>query len=100
MRKILVSSVIGALLLSGCGAASFNAAQPQSEDPSRFIYTRIYCTPDTETHFANVTIELAQRIVNAPPAPPIYVGGTRPASSVFFTGREARWGTHDLETRL
>lgn len=98
MRKTLIFSIIGAVLLPGCGAMSLSAP-PRSEDPSRFAYTRIYCTPDTETHFENVTVELSQRSF-APPAAPIYVGGNRPASSAFFLGTDARWGVHDLENRL
>ncbi len=35
---------------------------------------------DNETHFENVTIELS-KINFAPPAPPVYIGGNRPASS-------------------
>jgi hypothetical protein len=88
--------VFALALLSGYAAAS----QAQgSHDPSRFTYTRLYCTADGGTHFQDVTIEL-RKVSFAPPAPPIYVGGDLPASSAFFGGFEAGWGAHDLENRL
>jgi uncharacterized cupin superfamily protein len=99
MRKMLLCSIVSAVLLSGCGAASLDAAQSPSRDLSRFTYTRIYCTPDTETHFETVTVELSKVSAN-PPASPAYLGGNRPASRVFFGGYDAHWGAHDLETRL
>jgi outer membrane lipoprotein-sorting protein len=75
MRKMLLCSIVSAVLLSGCGAASLNAAQSPSRDLSRFTYTRIYCTPDTETHFETVTVELSKVSTN-PPASPAYLGAT------------------------
>ena len=98
MRMMLLLSIISAVLLSACAATSLRA-QSRSHDPSRFTYTRIYCTPNRETHFDNVTVELS-KVSFAPPAPPAYVGGNRPASSAFFVGLDARWGVHDLENRL
>lgn len=99
MRKMLLSSIVSAVLVSGCGAVSLNATQSPSHDPSSFTYTRIYCTPDTESHFENVAVGLA-KISFAPPAPPIYIGGKRPATSAFFGGFDPHWGSHDLEDRL
>lgn len=99
MRKMLLSSIVSTVLLSGCGAASLNATPSRSYDPSRFTYTRIYCTPDRESHFENVTVELA-KINFAPPATPIYIGGKRPATSAFFGGFDPHWGAHDVENRL
>ncbi len=49
MREMLLFSVVGALLLSGCGTGSLSTAQ--GNDPSRFTYTRVYCTPDAESTF-------------------------------------------------
>ena len=43
MRQALSWSVVCCALLSGCGSVSTNRA-PQKE-PSRFTYTRLYCTP-------------------------------------------------------
>jgi len=99
MRMMLLFSIVSAVLLSVRGATSLSATQSRSHDSSRFTYTRIYCTPNTETHFENVTVELS-KVSFAPPAPPAYVGGNRPASSAFFVGLDARWGAHDLENRL
>jgi hypothetical protein len=70
-----------------------------SNDPSRFTYARVYCTPDENSHFQEVTAELSENRI-APPAAPIYVGGNLPASGVHFYGFEPGWGTHDLEVRL
>ncbi len=67
--------------------------------PSRFTYPRLYCTPDGNSHFEDVTVELRQ-IDFAPPAAPIYIGGHVPASTAFFGGFEAGWGARDLKARL
>jgi len=99
MRKMLVFSLVSTVLFPGCGTGAFQTAQSQSSNPSRFTYTRIYCTPDTETHFENVTVELSKTNA-APPAQPLYAGGNRQVSSTLFLGADARWGTHDLENRL
>ena len=98
MRKLFFLLIVCIALLAGCGTGLFRDTPSQSNNPSRFTYTRIYCTPDTETHFENVTAELSQR--SSPPAAPVYVGGNRTASSAFFLGADARWGVHDLENRL
>jgi uncharacterized protein DUF861 len=99
MRKMLSFSIVSAVLLTGCGTGLFQTAQSQSNNPSRFTYTRIYCTPDQESHFENVTVELSKTNV-ASPVPPLYVGGNRQVSSVLFLGADAFWGTHDLRDRL
>ena len=67
--------------------------------PSRLAYARLYCTPDHESHFAELTADLAEQNF-APPAAPIYIGGSQPASSVFFAGFEAHWGAADLVNHL
>ena len=62
-------------MLSACGTSPGKddaSGAPRSSSPSKFTYTRIYCTPDTETHFENVTVDLA-KIAAAPPAPPMYI---------------------------
>ena len=98
MRTALVFSIVGGVLLSGCAATSLNAPL-RSADPSRVTYTRIYCTPDAETHFENVTVELSRTNV-APPAMPLYAGGARPVATATFVGADAHWGTDDLKNRL
>ena len=74
------------------------AAQGE-ENASRFTYARLYCSPDGNTHFQDVTVEL-QKTNFAPPAPPIYIGSDFAASKTFFGGFDAGWGAQDLETRL
>jgi hypothetical protein len=70
-----------------------------SADPSHFTYGRLYCTPDGESHFQNVTVEL-RKMNFAPPASPINVGGNSAAANAFFAGFEPHWGTEDLQKRL
>ncbi len=84
----------------------FAAIAPQSAvyaedftDPSHFTYGRLYCTPDGESHFQNVTVEL-RKMNFAPPASPISVGGDSAAASAFFAGFEPHWGAEDLQKRL
>jgi hypothetical protein len=71
----------------------------RSQDPSRITYPLLYCTPDAHSHFRDVTVELPS-IDFAPPAAPIHIGGTLPASSVFFGGFESYWGAEDAESGL
>ena len=95
MHKTRFIVAICAALLSACGSAP-GAYEPRSTGPSKFAYTRIYCTPDTETHFENVTVDLA-KIAAAPPAPPMYIiSGGLPAARVNFAVFEGRWGAQDL----
>jgi hypothetical protein len=84
---------------SGKGMTAVEQTAEASHDPSRSSYSRLYCTPDGNSHFQNVTVEL-RKINFAPPAAPLYIGGDVPASSAFFGGFEAHWGAHDLENRL
>jgi hypothetical protein len=80
-----------------CGTGWFSKAEPR--DPSRFAYTRVFCTPDNESHFETVTVALSKTNA-APPASPLYAGGNRPVSTALFVGADAQWGTHDLQNRL
>ena len=86
-------------VLCACGSAPGaydTTTRPRSTSPSKFTYTRIYCTPDTETHFENVTVDLA-KVAAAPPAPPMYIiSGGLPAARVNFAVFEPRWGAQDL----
>jgi hypothetical protein len=84
---------------SGHGMTAAEQTAEGSGDPSRFTYPRLYCTPDGNSHFQSVTVEL-RKTNFAPPAAPIYIGDKVPASSAFFGGFEAGWGAHDRETRL
>ena len=97
MNRSLAWLAVGCLLLAGCGTAPTRLALPQTEDPSRFRYTRLYCTADNESHFETVTVELA-KVDAAPPAPPIFAKAN-PASRMAFAGFEPHWGTPDLKAR-
>ena len=75
-----------AAALSGHATASRGA---ESTDPSRFTYARLYCGPDGNTHFQDVTAELRTTDF-APPAPPVHIGSDFPASRAFFGGFDTR----------
>ena len=74
--------VFAVAVLSGHATASRGE---ESTDPSRFTYARLYCGPDGNTHFQDVTAELRQTDF-APPAPPVHIGSDFPASRAFFGG--------------
>ncbi len=106
ISKVRGSAITSAVVALGIGALSSGAS---AEDigkttssqlgPSRLAYARLYCTPDYESHFAELTADLAKQNF-APPAAPIYIGGNQSASSVFFAGFEAHWGAADLVNHL
>jgi hypothetical protein len=95
-KNTALAFVLGLIALSGYATASRGEA---SHDPSRFTYARLYCGPDGDTHFQDVTAEL-RKMNFAPPAPPIHIGSDFPASRAFFGGFDASWGAHDLENHL
>jgi hypothetical protein len=81
------------------GLSSMGLAAKADDDASRFTYARLYCTPDHQSHFADVTAQLTKENF-APPAAPVAIGGNKPASRAFIGGFTAHWGVHDLETHL
>ena len=85
-------------LLAWSGYLSASRGE-DSRDPSHFTYARLYCAPDGNTHFEDVTVEL-RKTDFAAPAPPINIGSDFAASRAFFGGFDARWGAQDLEKRL
>ena len=92
----LACSIIGCVLLSSCGTASVRPT-PQSQDPARFTYPRLYCTPDNESHFETVTVDLAK--VDGPtPAAPVFVKAN-PASRMSLAGFDPHWGANDAQAR-
>ena len=88
--------VFAVAALSGHATASRGE---DSTDPSRFTYARLFCGPDGNSHFQDVTAEL-RKTDFAPPAPPVHIGSDFPAARAFFGGFDARWGAQDLENRL
>ena len=98
IRSAVVALGIGAFS-SGASAEDVGKTISSQLAPSRLAYARLYCTPDHESHFAELTADLAEQNF-APPAAPIYIGGSQPASSVFFAGFEAHWGAADLVNHL
>jgi hypothetical protein len=87
--------VFGLIVLSGSTASRGE----ESRDPSHFTYARLYCAPDGNTHFQDVTVDL-RKTDFAPPAPPIHIGSDFAAARAFFGGFDAGWGARDLENRL
>src|SRR3954466_12093829 len=91
--------VLGIGVLTTAGAQDIGKAPSSKLDASRFTYTRLYCTPDNESHFGKLTANLASENF-APPASPLYIGGNQKASTLFFGGFEAHWGASDLTNHL
>src|SRR5262249_9507004 len=79
--------VFGLIVLSGSTASR----SEDSRDPSHFTYARLYCAPDGNTRFQDVTVEL-RKTNFAPPASPINIGSDFTASRAFFGGFDAGWG--------
>jgi hypothetical protein len=106
MSKVCGSTITSAVIaLCLCALSSSASAEDIGKTtslqigPSRLAYARLYCTPDHESHFAELTADLTKQNF-APPAAPIYIGRGQPASSVFFAGFEAHWGAPDLVNHL
>src|SRR6476659_8806402 len=80
-------------------AGMLGATARAQDDPSRFTYVRLHCTPDNVSHFTDMTIDLNKENF-APPAAPIAIGGNKPTSRSFIAGFGAHWGAADLQTHL
>ena len=65
---------------------------------ARFTYVRLHCTPDNESHFTDVTVELTKENF-APPAAPIAIGDNQQVSRAFIAGFEAHWRISDMQSR-
>src|SRR5215831_725426 len=85
--------VFGLIVLSGSTASR----SEDSRDPSHFTYARLYCAPDGNTRFQDVTVEL-RKANFAPPASPINIGSDFTASRAFFGGFDAGWGRGTWKT--
>ena len=56
---------LGALMISSVvalGVSVISSTAKAEDDASRFTYVRLHCTPDNQSHFTDVTIELARKI--------------------------------------
>ena len=60
MKKKLISSAVVAFLVSACSTLAPDSGKPTPKDPARFSYTRLHCTPDNESHFETVTVDLGK----------------------------------------
>jgi hypothetical protein len=98
MRRTTTTFAFVFFLLAWSGYLSGSRGE-DSRDPSHFTYARLYCAPDGNTRFQDVTVEL-RKTNFAPPAPPIHIGSDFTTSRAFFGGFDARWGAQDLENRL
>jgi hypothetical protein len=97
IKRRLGASMVAAVAALGANATASTA---KAEDgASQFSYTRLYCTPDRQSHFADVTTKLTKENF-APPAAPVAIGGDKRASRAFIGGFAAHWGTADLQTHL
>jgi hypothetical protein len=101
MNRMGFATIIPTLAFAAVAAMTVLslAYAENAADPSHFTYARLYCTPDGESHFQNVTVELS-KVNFAPPASPINIGGNSAAASAFFAGFDQHWGTEDLQKRL
>jgi len=97
MSRRTANAVIASLLLAGCSSPSLKPSAPQGQDPSHITYTRLYCTPDNQSHFETLRVELG-RVDAAPPAPPFFAKANA-ASRMVFAAFDARWGSVDFQNR-
>lgn len=97
MRRQLFALTISSVTALGAGVSSSTAKA--QDDTSQFTYVRLYCSPDNQSHFTDVTIELTKENF-APPAAPIAIGGNKPTSRAFVAGFGAHWGANDLQNHL
>jgi hypothetical protein len=93
MLPILAAIVVASSL---CGSAAAQRVPGSPENAPRVAYSRIFCTPDTETHFETVQVAV-RRVDGAPPAPPLWVGGAQTATRSTFVSFEPGWGAQDRE---
>lgn len=94
MRQFMILPL---LAVTACATADPQSGRPGSSDASVVTWTRLYCTPDNESHFETRSAPLDQ-INFAPPASPIFIGGGGPAKKVVFGGFEAGWGAADVRS--
>jgi hypothetical protein len=64
--------------------------------PVSHTYVSLYATSDNETHFRMVQVQLDMAEDFAPPAQPLYVGGTFSSRRAFLLAFPPKWGESDL----
>jgi hypothetical protein len=103
LRQLIVLPL---LAMSACATADQRSAIPTPAaqsmaapptDASVVTWTRLYCTPDNESHFETKSATL-EKINFAPPASPIFIGGGGPATKVVFGGFDPNWGADDVRS--
>ena len=60
--------------------------------PISYTYTSLYATPDNETHFRTVQVQLDPVENFAPPAQPVCIGGSQVSSRAFLLAFPLKWG--------
>ena len=63
MRRQVGALEVGALMISSVvalGVSVISSTAKAEDDASQFTYVRLHCTPDNQSHFTDVTIELAK----------------------------------------
>ena len=55
VRALMIS------LFVALGVSVINSTAKAEDDASRFSYVRLHCTPDNQSHFTDVTAELARK---------------------------------------
>jgi hypothetical protein len=65
--------------------------------PISYTYTSLYATPDNETHFRTVQVQLDPVENFALPAQPVGIGGSQVSSRAFFLAFPLKWGESDLQ---
>jgi hypothetical protein len=68
--------------------------------PVAHTYVSLYATSDNETHFRMVQVRLDLVEDFAPPAQPLYIGGTLPSRRVFLLAFPPKWGESDIPRRI
>jgi hypothetical protein len=96
-RKVAVVTAVSTGVVLGVGI--IGSTTRADDAAARFTYVRLHCTPDNESHFTDVTVELTKENF-APPASPIAIGGNQQVSRAFLAGFEAHWGAADLKNHL
>ena len=99
IRSAVVALGIGAF---GSGASAEDVGKTISSQlaPSRLAYARLYCTPDHESHFAELTADLAEQNFAPPAGADLHRRRSASLKCVLRRILEAHWGAADLVNHL